>query len=130
MSGSLLIIDPDASTRDLLREALEHDGFEVDIATHPMAALQRAYDVVIVDIRTELGPLLLARPSNLQIVLLTGSDRIEEATAAVGCGAFDFVLRPFYVEDVSLTVACAAARRDRALESALFYIEKNHALLS
>jgi two-component system, NtrC family, sensor kinase len=127
----LLIIDSDGSTRELLREALEQDGFDVSIATNPMAALERPYDVVVVDIRTDIGPLLLACPEDLQIVVLTGSDRLEEAMAAVRCGAFDLVLRPFYVEDVSLTVACALARgRSSDLESALFYVERNHALLS
>lgn len=127
----MLIIDPDASTRDLLREALEQDGFDVATATSPLAALQGNYDVVVVDIRVDIGPLLLARPPTMEIVLLTESDRVDDATAAVYCGAFDFVLRPFYVEDVSLTVACAAARcRGRTLDNALFYVQKNHELRS
>jgi DNA-binding NtrC family response regulator len=131
VNSSLLIVDPDPSTSALLREALQEDGFDVYVAAYPMAALNASYDVVIVDIRTDIGPLLLACPPHMQIVVLTGSDRLEDATAAVRCGAFDFVLRPFYVEDVSLAVACAAARqRGRTLESALFYIQKNHELLS
>jgi hypothetical protein len=45
-------------------------------------------------------------------------------------GAFDFVLRPFFVEDISLTVACAAARRQRlGLGSALTHVLPNHQLL-
>ncbi len=131
MSGSLLIIDPDVSSRELLREALEQDGFDVETATSPLAALQGAYDVVVVDIRADLGPLLLARPPHLEIVVLTDSAHVDSAMAAVCCGAFDFVLRPFYVEDVSLTVACAAARcGGRNLDNALFYFQRNHELLS
>lgn len=127
----MLIIDPDASTRALLREALEQDGFDVDTAMSPMAALDGDHDVIVVDIGTDIGPLLLARPPHLQIVVLADSGRVDDAMAAVCCGAFDFVLRPFYVEDVSLTVACAAARcRGRTLDNALFYIQKNHELLS
>jgi two-component system, NtrC family, response regulator AtoC len=127
----LLIIDPDASTRNLLRDALEHDGFEVDIATDPSAALKANYDVVVVDVRTELEPLLLGCPVHTEIVLLTCSERLADANAAVKSGAFDFVLRPFLVEDVSLTVACAAARRrGRTLDGVLFHVQKNHAFLS
>jgi DNA-binding NtrC family response regulator len=126
----LLIIDPDDSTRAVLYEALRQDGFSVNLAADPAAVLGCDYDVVLVDIRTDLGPLLLRRPAHTQIVVLTCSERLADANAAVLCGAFDFVLRPFYVEDVSLTVACAAARRrGRTLDSVLFHVQKNHSLV-
>jgi DNA-binding NtrC family response regulator len=127
VSGSLLIIDPDDSTRGVLYEALRQDGFLVDLAADPTVRLARDYDVVLVDITTDVGPLLLTCPAHTQIVVLTCSERLADANAAVLCGAFDFVLRPFYVEDVSLTVACAAARRcGRTLDSVLFHVQKNH----
>jgi DNA-binding response OmpR family regulator len=125
----LLIIDPDDSTRALLYEALKQDGFSVHLAADPAGVHVGDYDVVLVDIQTDLGPLLLARPAHTEIVVLTSEEQLADANAAVLCGAFDLVLRPFFVEDVSLTVACAAVpRRARTVESVLFHVQKNYAV--
>lgn len=115
MVGTVLIADCDASSRSLLREALEQDGYHVATAADRSEALAYvcAFDVVIADVRLDLVGVLQARFPWSQIVVLTESCTLDEALASIKRGAYDYVLRPYYVEDVSLTVACAAANSQR-----------------
>lgn len=129
--GRVLVADPDHSTCELLREALGYDGFEVAVATERAEALALGdFDVVVADIDLDLLGAIKARAPGTEVIVTTSSKALDEALVAVRQGAFDFVLRPFFVEDISLTVACAAARRLRAsLESPLGHVRKNHDLL-
>ena len=129
MVGSVLIADPEPVTQRLLREALVHDGFHVEIAADRGGAIAyaNAFDVVVADIRLDLFTILKTRAPATEVVLVTCAKTLDEAIAAVERGAIDFVLRPFFVEEVSLTVACAAARRQRlGLVSPLSHVRKNH----
>jgi len=123
----VLVADRDARCREQLKEALEHDGFQVQVAADGPEALAYAndFDVVIADIRLDFHAALKARNPGTEIVLVTDDKTLDDAVAAVRRGAFDFVLRPYYVEDISLTVASAAARRRRlGLESAFGHISR------
>lgn len=130
MVGTVLVADCDPTSRNMLREALEQDGYHVATAADRSEALAQvcAFDVVIVDIRLDLVAALQARFPWSEIVVLTESTSLDEALAAIDRGAYDYVLRPYYVEDVSLTVACAAANRERgklgSLESVFGHVAK------
>jgi DNA-binding NtrC family response regulator len=115
MVSTVLVADRDATCRERLREALEQDGFAVEVAADCAEALAYAndFDVVIADIRLDILSAMKARNPSTEVVLVTDDTTLDDAVAAVRRGAFDFVLRPFYIEDMSLTVACAAARRSR-----------------
>jgi DNA-binding response OmpR family regulator len=109
--GSILIVDPIPSTCALLYEALTQDGFVVDVAAGPGSVQTgESYDVVVAGVGLECLPELRARVPGSQVVLLTSAERTDETMLALQMGVFDVVTRPFYVEDVSLSVACAAAR--------------------
>jgi hypothetical protein len=84
-----------------------------------------SYDVVVADVDLESIPWLLAQVPGSRVVLLTSADRAD-AGLALHLGVFDVVTRPFYVEDVSLSVGCAAAQRRGTLPtSALHLVLKN-----
>lgn len=128
MVSTVLVAERDAGCREQLREALEHDGFSVEVAADGAEALAYAhdFDVVIADVRLDIMAAVKARNPATEVVLVTDDKTLDDAVAAVRRGAFDFVLRPFYVEDISLTVACAAARRQRVgLDVALAHVVKN-----
>lgn len=133
MVGSVLVADCDSDSRELLRQALVQDGYRVEVARDRIIALAHVhandFDVVLADLRLDLiRPVKTRRPTT-EIVVMTGETTLDEAIAAVRQGAFDFVLRPFFVEDISLTVACAAARRQRIdLTIPIRHIRKNHDL--
>ena len=92
--------------------------------------LTPSYDVVIADLAFDLLAAVHARDPMTELVVLALPYNIEDAVACVRRGAFDFVLCPVSVEDLSVTVACAAARRQRlGLDSVLSHVRPNHGLL-
>jgi len=137
--GRVLLVERERDCRALLADALAADGFEVATATDGASAAiivaRDPVDVVVLEIELDLEVALtghLARVApGAAVVLLTPSTYLDEALAACRRrGAYDLVLRPFDIEDVSLTVACAAASRgERRLDQALAHVRKNHELL-
>lgn len=129
MDGHILIADQEGAARQRLCEALTHDGFSVTCVSSRIEALafRGDVDVLITDVTLELVPMFQALRPLTQIVVLASPGHIDEALAAVRQGAFDLVLRPYFIEDVSLTVACACARRNRHdMTMPLALIPRNH----
>jgi DNA-binding NtrC family response regulator len=123
------LIDPEPETREQVREALGEDGYLVAVAAAPEEVDTLGYDVVIADVRAGIAQTMALRRPGTEVVVIANAEQVDEARAAIRQGAFDFVMRPFFVEDVSLTVACAAARsRGRTLDNSLAFILKNHEL--
>lgn len=121
---------PETATRELLRRALGHDGFHVDaVASHDeIVGREATYDVVLGRIPGDEIPALKARAPRTELVVMTSLEGLAEAHAAIRLGAFDFVLEPFFLDDVSLTVACASARRRGRLDDLFCYVRRNHEL--
>jgi DNA-binding NtrC family response regulator len=129
MDGRILIADQEGAARQRLCEALTYDGFSVTcVSTREDAlAVRGDIDVLIADVTLELVPVFQALRPLTEIVVLASPGHIDEALAAVRQGAFDLVLRPYFIEDVSLTVACAWARRTRQnMTIPLALIPRNH----
>jgi two-component system, response regulator RegA len=107
----VLIVEDDASLRDLWGGSLEDMGYSVMSAGSPVEALaltRRAtvsLDLAVLDLGLPPHPndptaglellrvLILERPS-LKVVVLTGQDEPSIALKAIGMGAFDFLNKP------------------------------------
>jgi DNA-binding NtrC family response regulator len=131
--GRVLIADPDSTTRGLLRDVLVADGYDVNLVADRGTALALVstglIDIVITEIASDIAELIACAP-RLAVVLIASTATLDEAVAACRRGAYDYVLRPFYAEDLSLTVACAlASRTERRLDQVLAHVRKNHELL-
>jgi len=119
---SILVVDDDAVTCDLLEEVFSAEGFQVHTARNPPSALQLAAvsppDVVVTDLRMgsrDDGLQLLERmrrehPS-VPVVLITAFGSIETAIRAVKDGAFDYVSKPFELSALIGVVRRALARK-------------------
>ncbi len=112
---SILIVDDDAVTCELLSEVFERQGFEVHFEQSGDAALSvmttRQPDVIVSDIRmkTRLDGLTLLDEVRRQypqtpVVLMTAFGSIETAIRAVKQGAFDYISKPFKMDTVISTV--------------------------
>jgi two-component system response regulator HydG len=119
MSHSLLVIDDDASTCELLAETLS-PRFDVAWTTEPGRAEElvrrRSPDVVLTDVRMEGvdGIELCARmvetfPS-LPVVVMTAFGSIDTAVTAMRAGASDFLTKPFELAAVTAALTRALAR--------------------
>lgn len=116
----ILIADDEASIRTILAKAMENKGHHVMRAQNGQEALHalktKDIDLAFVDIRMpELTGLeILARtaefPGQPLIFIITAEDTMENAINAMKKGAYDYITKPFDLEEVSILV-------DRALET-------------
>ncbi|MBM4120609.1 MAG: sigma-54-dependent Fis family transcriptional regulator [Nitrospira sp.] len=113
-SGMILVVDDDAVARKLLADALEKDGYEVEIAGGGAEAIAlgrtRQFDVVLTDIKmgTVDGLAVLRefrqRSPETAIVLLTAFGSMDGAIEAIKQGAYDYLAKPFKKKEIKLVV--------------------------
>ncbi|MCC7341756.1 MAG: sigma-54-dependent Fis family transcriptional regulator [Bryobacterales bacterium] len=118
----LLLVEDDASVRSTLSTFLELEGFQVEAAASSEAAFQKLasepFPLVLSDIyldsRTGLDILEEAkrRNPNCMVVLMTGRGSMETVVAATRGGAFDYVAKPFDLDDILSVLRRAIAVRD------------------
>jgi DNA-binding NtrC family response regulator len=109
-----MIVDDDADTLALLREIITKEGYQVDTVEDAEAALQRVSewqpDLVITDIQMPRmdGLALLAavreRAPDVLVILLTAFGSLKTAVDAIKTGAFDYLSKPFIVDEIRLVV--------------------------
>src|SRR5512138_1413559 len=119
--ASILVVDDERSMREFLEILLRKQGHEVAIAADVGAALARAsagdLDVVITDLRLgrESGLDLLKAVKEqspaTEVVMVTAFATTENAIQAMKLGAYDYLLKPFKVEELKLVVAKALEHR-------------------
>lgn len=110
----MLVVDDEQVIREVLADFLSLEGFDVRTAENGQAALdeltQTRYDLVLSDLKmpTLDGNALLAqirqRMPHVVTILMTGFGTVETAISAMKNGAFDYILKPFKMEEVVLTV--------------------------
>ena len=107
----------------MLREALEEDGYTVEDASGGRAGIERVkqggVDLVISDVKMpDLDGLDMLReikavtPSP-HVITITAFGSIDTAIRAVKLGAFDYITKPFDVDQLILSVAEGAGRARR-----------------
>jgi diguanylate cyclase (GGDEF)-like protein len=121
-----LVVDDDASLREVVSEVLIADGHDVTTAS----SAEQAYDLfrkqpfplVISDIRMEgmsgidLLQLIKEHSPDTQAIIMTSNATADNAISALRAGAYDLLLKPF--EDIELisTVANRAVDKIRLME--------------
>ena len=126
-SPLLLIVDDDQVARELLAETLCREGYRVRVAGGGEEALGLAgaepFDMALVDLRMPdldglavLKQLARIQP-DLPVVILTAFATIETAIAAVNAGAFDYLSKPFRMEEIKLVVRRTLDARRLAREN-------------
>lgn len=122
----LLIVEDDAAVRSTLVTFLELEGYAVDAAGSTHEALRRleesSYPIVISDIyldeRTGLDVLEAARRKDPQcaVILMTARGTMETVMAATRGGAFDYIAKPFELDQILATLQRAAEARAASAE--------------
>jgi DNA-binding NtrC family response regulator len=115
--ASVLVVDDDVTLRSMMQRRLSTLGYRVTTAESAPRARdlldRETFDVALVDIKMPgtSGLDLLehsqrAHPE-LPVVMLTASDRVEDAVEAWRRGAFDYLLKPARGEQLHTTIASA-----------------------
>ena len=123
----ILVVDDERSMREFLEILFRREGFDVVTAEGVDAALAAAgaddFDVVISDIQMPgrtglelLHELRTLSPETLT-VMITAFESTESAITAMKEGAYDYVTKPFKVDEILLTVRKALEKRSLASEN-------------
>jgi len=122
----ILVVDDDKASCDLLREIFDAHGWSVETAQSPDKAMELAgrekFDLLVSDVNLEAAEsgldLLKKLRDQCPVILVTGFGSLEAAVDASREGAWDFISKPFKVEEVVATVR-------RALESSARVADSN-----
>lgn len=117
----LLIADDDRNLRTVLAAELADEGFEIALAESGAAALDMlgdgAVEVMLLDLNMP-GPggmevLKSVRSSELpvEVIILTAHASIPTAVEAMRFGAYDYLTKPFRIEELKEVVLKAAEKR-------------------
>jgi DNA-binding NtrC family response regulator len=119
----LLLVEDDHSVRSTITTFLELEGYSVDAVSSTRDAINRlqtsSYPVVISDIylddRTGLDILAAARQANPQcaVILMSARGSMETVMAATQGGAFDYLAKPFELDDMLGAIQRAEASLKR-----------------
>jgi DNA-binding NtrC family response regulator len=129
-SAHLLVVDDDPVTVNLLKEVLTKEGYEVITALSGKEAMARGmedfFDIVITDMRLgdQDGMEVLRSFKKLApettVIMITAFGSIETAIEAIREGAFDYISKPFKLDEIKFTIRRALEQR-RLLQENRFY---------
>lgn len=123
----ILVVEDDRSLREVLDIFLTNLGHEVLLAStgeEAIAFLERSdFDLVLTDLK--LGGLsgisvlekVKAVSETTEVIMMTAYSTVETAIEAMRKGAFDYVGKPFKLEEISITIDKALEKRALAVEN-------------
>jgi two-component system, NtrC family, response regulator PilR len=124
----ILVVDDEESIREFFEIMLKREGYDVLTAPNGREGLEElkkgAFDLVISDIQMpEMSGLeLLAKAKELDpevvIIMITAFGSTETAVEAMKLGAYDYVQKPFKIDEVKIIIRQAIEKRSLTIENA------------
>ncbi len=112
--NKILVVDDDASALSVLKTFLVNSGFEVTAAGNGVEAAKNlnemVFDLIVTDLRMPDidGIALMKMAKQLQpqssIIVMSASEKLSDAVAAMRFGAFDYIAKPFKFEEMLFTI--------------------------
>jgi DNA-binding NtrC family response regulator len=131
----ILIVDDDEGTREAL-EAILEDDYDVACVADGQAALDKlnreAFDLVLLDLimpgmdGIETLKRIKAYDKQIDVIMVSATDRAREATAAITSGAYDYITKPFDADAILTDIERALQKR--SLEQEVRYLRSEVAL--
>jgi len=116
----ILVIDDERSIRNTLKDVLEYEKYEVDLAEEGISGIelfaQGSYDVVLCDIKMakmdgiEVLQKLQEHSADVPVIMISGHGNIDTAVDAIRKGAFDFLEKPLDLNRLLITIRNALER--------------------
>ena len=128
----ILVIDDDSSITSFLKRALSYEGYAVDIAGSGPAGLAAAREeppaVVILDVMLPgLDGLEVCRrlraSGDVPILMLTAKDEVSDRVKGLDCGADDYLVKPFALEELLARLRVIIRRREPESPTVLRYAD-------
>jgi DNA-binding NtrC family response regulator len=122
VSPLILVVEDEELLRNILRQLLQADGYNVATASSAEAALDifttEEVALTLTDIRMtgmdglELLDQLKAVDAEALVIVMTAYSSVDSAIAALRKGAYDYITKPFVNEDLLKTVRNAIRQRE------------------
>lgn len=124
----VLVVDDEANLSDLLRMALQNEGWDARTAANGQEALnlvrEFAPDLVVLDIMMpgidgmEVLRRLRGAGNDVPVLFLTAKDAVEDRIAGISAGGDDYLTKPFNLEEVVVRLRGMARRHVAAAAAA------------
>lgn len=112
--AKILIIDDEKSIRLSLKEILNYEKYDVDLAENGKIGLEmlksNSYDIVFLDIKMpqmdgmEVLEKIIQENPEQSVIMISGHGTIETAVEAIKKGAFDFIQKPLDLNRIIITI--------------------------
>lgn len=112
--SKLLVIDDERAIRNTLKEVLEYEKHEVDLAEDGPSGLElfnsNTYDIVLCDIKMakmdgiEVLQKILEISADTPVIMISGHGNIDTAVEAIKKGAYDFLEKPLDLNRLLITI--------------------------
>jgi two-component system response regulator PilR (NtrC family) len=112
--GRIMVVDDEENIREVLSNYLETLGYEVVTASDGQNALEKfepgAFDLIVSDLLMpnidglELLRKVREKDRDVVFLMITGYPSIETAVEAIKKGAYDYITKPFHMEDVKIRI--------------------------
>jgi len=122
MTHNILLVEDEPKMREVLSAALEGFGYKAIPASNGEAALalmeREDVDLVLTDLRMpvvgglDLLSAVKRRSPNLPVVLMTAYGSVKDAVQAMKDGAFDFIVKPFEIDELAAVLGNALKLHD------------------
>ena len=119
---NLLIVDDEVSLRDFLTIVFEEDGWHVETAASlgdARAAIQKSEpDLILCDLMLPDGSGLdllrdaKAQNPSIAVIMITAHTSTKSAVEALKSGAFDYIAKPFDIDEMKIIVRNAVERKE------------------
>ncbi|MFQ5898515.1 MAG: sigma-54-dependent transcriptional regulator [Candidatus Methylomirabilia bacterium] len=117
----ILVADDEKSMRELLGITLKQQRYEVALADGGEAAIEAVrrerYDLVIADVRmpqvdgVQVLSVVKELAPDTAVIMITAFSTIETAVEAMKLGAYDYITKPFKLDEILLVVKNALERK-------------------
>jgi two-component system response regulator MprA len=117
----ILVVDDDRAVRESLRRSLAFNGYQVDLASDGLAALEavdaQRPDAMVLDVMMprldglEVCRRMRAAGDELPILVLTARDAVSDRVAGLDAGADDYLPKPFALEELLARLRALLRRR-------------------
>jgi DNA-binding NtrC family response regulator len=112
--SKILVIDDERAIRNTLKEVLEYEKHEVDLAEDGPSGLEmfnsNSYDIVLCDIKMakmdgiEVLQKICETSSDIPVIMISGHGNIDTAVEAIKKGAYDFLEKPLDLNRLLITI--------------------------
>jgi len=112
--SKILVIDDEKAIRNTLKEVLEYEKHEVDLAEDGPSGIElfnaNSYDIVLCDIKMakmdgiEVLQKIFETSTDTPVIMISGHGNIDTAVEAIKKGAYDFLEKPLDLNRLLITI--------------------------